>query len=107
MDQLAVIQSEDTIKELQEIGYSAKVLITTFKELVKEANKVNNAFKSGKPKDYADAIANLRDVTQQFTAIESQLAEALRRTSRLEAQQARTATEQARARRESAQALRN
>ena len=105
-DKLAVIQSEETIKELQEIGDSAKVLITTFKELVKEANKVNNAFKSGKPKDYADAIANLRDVTQQFTAIESQLAEALRRTARLEAQQARTATEQARARRESAQALR-
>lgn len=106
MDKLAVIQSEETKNELREISDSVKILVTDFKSLVTEANKVNNAFKSGRPQQYADAMANLRDVTQQFTAIERQLAEALQRTARLETQQARTAAEQARARIESAAALR-
>lgn len=106
MDNLAVIQSAETIRELREISDSVKILVTDFKELVKETNKVNNSFKAGRPQDYADAMANLRDVTQQFTAIERQLAEALQRTARLETQQARTAAEQARARREAAAALR-
>lgn len=106
MDNLAVIQSAETIRELREISDSVKILVTDFKELVKETNKVNNSFKAGRPQDYADAMANLRDVTQQFTAIERQLAEALQRTARLETQQARTAAEQARARREAAAAFR-
>jgi len=105
-DKLAVIQSEETIKELKEIADAAKLVVSEFKDLVRESNRVTNSLKSGKIQDYADAIANLRDVTSQFTAIERQLADALARTARLEQQQARTAAEQARQRRELAQALR-
>lgn len=106
MDRLAVIQSEETIRELREISDSAKILVADFKDLIRETNKVNNSLKSGKISDYTQAIRDLKDVTSQFTAIERQLAEALQRTARLETQQARTQAELARARRESASALR-
>lgn len=105
-DQLAVIQAQQTIDELKKIGDSTKQLIATFKELVKQADKVNQSLDSGRPRDYADAISHLRDVTSQYTAIEQQLADALARVARLETQQARTATEQARTRAELARSLR-
>jgi tape measure domain-containing protein len=105
-DKLAIIQSEETIRELRLISDSTKTLVTDFKNLIKEANKVNQAFNSGRPREYAAAIANLRDVTSQYTTIERQLADSMTRVARLETQQARTATENARTRIEVAAALR-
>ena len=105
-DKLAVIQSDETKRELLEISNSTKALVRDFKDLVKESNRVNQAFNAGRPREYAAAISDLRDVTSQYTAIERQLADSMMRVARLEAQQARTAAETARTRQEVARALR-
>lgn len=103
-DQLAVIQSEETIAELKKIKQETKDLIAVFKELVKEANSINSSFDAGRPRQYAEAIARLRDVTNQYADVERQLASVLGRVNSVEEMQARTATENARTRRELARA---
>jgi tape measure domain-containing protein len=105
-DKLAVIQAQETIKELKKIETTGKDVNKMFKEMVTNTNKINQAFNSGKIREYSTAIRELSQYTSQYTAMERQLADALARTSRLEQQQARLQTEQARTRRELAAAER-
>lgn len=105
-NRLAVIQADESVKELQEIENALKSIIPLYKETVKEINRINRALKTGNLREYRDAMRDLRNETSQFVNIERQLADAMARVARLELQQARTATEQARTRRELASALR-
>lgn len=106
-DKLAVIQSQETIKELKQIETVGKDVVKMFKDMVVNTNKINQAFNSGRIREYSAAIRELNQYTSQYTAMEKQLADALARTARLEQQQARLQTEQARTRRELAEASRS
>ncbi|MGV2452431.1 UNVERIFIED_CONTAM: tape measure protein [Ralstonia mannitolilytica] len=105
-DKLAVIQTQESIKELKQIETAGKDVNKMFKEMVTNTNKINQAFNSGRIREYSAAIRELNQYTSQYTAMERQLADALARTARLEQQQARLQTEQARTRRELAAAER-
>ncbi len=106
-DNLAVIQAQESVKELKQIEAAGKDVIKMFKEMVVNTNKINQAFNSGRIREYSAAIRELNQYTSQYTAMERQLADALARTARLEQQQARLQTEQARTRRELAEASRS
>ncbi len=106
-DKLAVIQAQESIKELKQIEAAGKDVNKMFKEMVTNTNKINQAFNSGRIREYSAAIRELSQYTSQYTAMERQLAESLARTASLERQQARLQTEQARTRRELAEASRS
>lgn len=103
-DKLAVIQAAETERELRKIEAVGKDVISMFKDMVVQTNKINKSFNSGKIREYTSAINALNQATTNYTNIERQLADALGRTARLELQQARIITEQARARTELARA---
>lgn len=105
-DKLAILQAQVIIADLKNVESAAKSLNNTFKETVKQTEKISKAFNTGKIREYTAAMRELNSVTTQYTNIERQLAESLARTARLEQQQARLATEQARARAELARASR-
>lgn len=106
-DKLAVIQAQESVKELKQIEAAGRDVNKMFKEMVTNTNKINQAFNSGRIREYSAAIRELNQYTSQYTAMERQLADALARTARLEQQQARLQTEQARTRRELAEASRS
>ncbi|MFP7656079.1 tape measure protein [Chryseobacterium proteolyticum] len=105
-DRLAIIQSEESIREFQAIIAACKDVVSNFKDVEKGAKAVNKALNSGKPREYANAIRDLSTVSQQFANIERNLAASMARTASLEAQQARAARDQAAARRDNAAAAR-
>ncbi|WP_185269604.1 tape measure protein [Chryseobacterium bernardetii] len=105
-DKLAVLQAQVIINDLKNVENAAKSLNNTFKDTVKQTDKITKAFNTGRIREYTAAIRELNSVTTQYTNIERQLASSLERTARLELQQARLATEQARARTELARAAR-
>lgn len=101
-DRLAVIQSEVSVEEIRKIIAEVKPLITLFKELKNETNKVNQSFRSGKVKEYADALKNLTEVSRQFQQINAQISAQAERLSRIERNNAQATAENARARKENA-----
>lgn len=105
-DKLAVLQAQVIIADLKAVEAETRKLNNTFKETVKQTEKITKAFNTGRIREYTSAIRELNSVTTQYVNIERQLADSLARTARLELQQARLATEQARARAELARAAR-
>ncbi|WP_278494947.1 tape measure protein [Chryseobacterium arthrosphaerae] len=105
-DKLAILQAQVIIADLKNVEAAAKSLNNTFKETVKQTDKISKAFNTGRIREYTAAIRELNNVTTQHTNIERQLADAIARTTNLERQQARLQTEQARTRRELAEARR-
>ncbi|MEE6129902.1 tape measure protein [Chryseobacterium arthrosphaerae] len=105
-DKLAILQAQVIIADLKNVETAAKSLNNTFKETVKQTDKISKAFNTGRIREYTAAIRELNAVTTQHTNIERQLADAIARTTNLERQQARLQTEQARTRRELAEASR-
>ncbi|WP_137905497.1 tape measure protein [Chryseobacterium sp. 2VB] len=106
-DKLAILQAQAIIAELKAVESEARKLNTTFKETVKQTEKINNGFNSGRLRDYTASFRELNSITTQYVNTERQLAESLARTANLERQQARLQTEQARTRRELAEARRS
>lgn len=76
MDKLAVIQSEETIKELNLIDDKIKGLVGTFKELVETGNKINSGLLKGTPKEFIQAEKELLALQKQKAQIMNQLAAA-------------------------------
>ena len=76
MDKLAVIQSEETIKELNLIDDKIKGLVGTFKELVETGNKINSGLLKGTPKEFIQAEKELIALQKQKVQIMNQLAAA-------------------------------
>lgn len=106
-DKLAILQAQAIIADLKAVESEARKLNTTFKETVKQTEKINNGFNSGRLRDYTASFRELNSITTQYVNVERQLAESLARTANLERQQARLQTEQARTRRELAEARRS
>lgn len=105
-DKLAILQAQAIIADLRNVESAAKSLNNTFKETVKQTDKISKAFNTGRIREYTAAIRELNSVTTQHTNIERQLADAIARTTNLERQQARLQTEQARTRTQLAEARR-
>lgn len=106
-DKLAILQAQVIIADLKAVESEARKLNATFKETVKQTEKINNGFNSGRLRDYTASFRELNSVTTQYVNVARQLAESLARTANLERQQARLQTEQARTRRELAEARRS
>ncbi|WP_407475379.1 hypothetical protein [Elizabethkingia anophelis] len=65
-DNLAVIQSEQTISELQAIRKEVIATIVDFKELVKVTDQLNNGFRSGSTREIAAALKNGTGVAKAY-----------------------------------------
>lgn len=96
MDKLAVIQSEATKAELEEISKSVDKLIGSFNQLIEVSGKFNKGM--GTPKELIDSTKELnalyRENVKNIKALEianSQLASAKAKLVKLEQQQAQTA----------------
>lgn len=73
MDQLAVIQSAETIKELNLIDDRVKSLVSTFKDLVDTGNKINTGLLKGTPKEFIESEKQLIALNKQKADIIKQL----------------------------------
>ncbi len=73
-DKLAVIQSEETVKELNLIDERVKGLVVTFKELVETGNKINSGLLKGTPKEFIQSEKELIALQKQKSAILKELA---------------------------------
>lgn len=104
-DKLAILQTQAIIADLKAVESEARKLNSTFKDTVKQTERINNGFNSGRLRDYTASFRELNSITTQYVNTERQLADSLARTARLELQQARLATEQQRARTELARAI--
>lgn len=96
MDKLAVIQSEATKAELEEISKSVDKLIGSFNQLIEVSGKFNKGM--GTPKELIDSTKELnalyRENVKNIKALEianNQLASAKAKLVKLEQQQAQTA----------------
>ncbi|MCT3642323.1 hypothetical protein [Elizabethkingia anophelis] len=65
-DNLAVIQSEQTVSELQAIRKEVVATIVDFKELVKVTDQLNNGFRSGSTREIAAALKNGTGVAKAY-----------------------------------------
>ncbi|MVW93642.1 hypothetical protein FCL53_16900 [Elizabethkingia meningoseptica] len=65
-DNLAVIQSSQTISELQAIRKEVIATIVDFKELVKVTDQLNNGFRSGSTREIAAALKNGTGVAKAY-----------------------------------------
>ena len=95
-DKLAVIQSQETINELNEISNSVDKLIGSFNQLIEVSGKFNKGM--GTPKELIESTKQLnalyRENVKNIKALEianSQLASAKAKLVKLEQQQAQTA----------------
>ena len=75
MDKLAVVQSKETIAELEEIDKKTTELIGTFERFVDITNKAGTSFKSGTPKEYAEAAKSLQNIEKEAISIKKELLE--------------------------------
>lgn len=105
-DRLAVIQSEESVKEIRKIKNELPSLIALVKELKTETNSLNKSFKSGNLRQYSEGMQNLTNITRQFNEVQRQASSQMERLSRIERNNAQAAAENARARLNTAQATR-
>lgn len=88
-DKLAVIQSEETIKELERIDNALINLVGNFKLLSDEITKISNGFTKGTPKEYMDSLNKMQGINndlaktqQEIIKIESKLADIRAKTTK-------------------------
>lgn len=76
-DKLAVLQAEETVKELNQVAGAVDVVIDSFTDLLGITKKLNTSLSSGKPKEYAEATKKLNEVKGKVvkTAEKERLAE--------------------------------
>lgn len=72
-DQLAVIQSEETIKELQEIKGEVSHLIKTFNDLVKVTDQVSSGLMKGTPKEAINAMSAMEKQAKGYLSIQKEV----------------------------------
>ena len=76
-DKLAVLQAEETVKELNQVVGAVDIVTNSFTDLLGITKKLNNSLSSGKPKEYAEATKKLNEVKGKVvkTAEKERLAE--------------------------------
>ena len=72
-DKLAVIQSEETIKELEAIEKKTVELTTAFNELVKTSDKISAGLLSGRPKDFVASNSELIKQQKEIIRLKKEL----------------------------------
>ena len=70
-DKLAVIQAEETIKELDLISNKTDDLVKSFNGLLTVTDEINKGFLSGKPKEYAQAMRESAAAAKELQKIEA------------------------------------
>lgn len=96
-DKLAVIQAEQTLKELEAIESSVKQTVVTFNELLKVTQDVNKGMNAGRPSDLIKAEKALVEVMKERARVEKELAKAGVALESLNTKVAQTATANANA----------
>ena len=97
MDKLAIIQSEETIKELDIIDKKTTELVATFKNLYTETERINKMFLSGKPKDYSEGLKEMEEAVKKLASAQKQTQVIQNNLNKLEIEQARLRKENANA----------
>lgn len=72
-DRLAVIQHEQTVKELDEIEKKVKSLVSTFNILVETTDKVSNGLVKGTPKELIESLNKAQSSVKDFANIQTQI----------------------------------
>lgn len=106
-DRLAVIQAQESIDELKRIEDSIKSVIATTKDLIKNANNISKALKTGTPREYTRALREMNAATKDFNKSQVAMANNMTRITRLERQVAQMLRDQSRAIRDVAAATRD
>ena len=96
-DKLAIIQSEETIKELDIIDKKTTELVATFKNLYTETERINKMFLSGKPKDYSEGLKEMEEAVKKLASAQKQTQVIQNNLNKLEIEQARLRKENANA----------
>lgn len=89
-DKLAVIQSQETIAELEAINKQTLELIGTFNQLVAVSKDVSSGLTKGTPKDFIASEKQLVAIQKQKAQVLKELAEAEKRLEAVNTQSART-----------------
>lgn len=105
-DVLAVMQTEESIKEIRKLRAELPALTTDIRNLSTSVSNFNRGLRSANLRQYADAMQNMTTIGRQFAQVQQQISVQMERLSRVEANNARAAAENARARAESARAIR-
>ncbi|MGH1520530.1 phage tail tape measure protein [Chryseobacterium sp. JK1] len=103
-ERLAVIQSDVTVKEINEIDNNVQKLVSSFNSLLSITDAVNKSFQTGKPKDYANGLKQAKTLAQELANVEKELASVKLKLAQIETQETKTIVEQYKARKEAANA---
>lgn len=69
MDKLAVIQADETLKEIERIEKEVENLVVHFKSLNGETEKFNKLMKTGSPRDFAEGMKIMPKLMDGYNAI--------------------------------------
>lgn len=104
-DQLAVLQTEESIKQIKKLRAELPGLTSDVKDLSTSVNNFNRNLRSGNLQKYTEAMQNLTSISKQFKDVQQQVSKQMEQMSRIERNNAQAAAENARARAETARAL--
>lgn len=96
-NKLAVLQTAETIKELEKLDKKMKTSIDMFEQLSAEVEKANTLFAKGTPKEYLEALKAKEQAEKQIQRLTQE-------NMKLAQQQTKIELDQARAKRENAKA---
>ena len=83
-DKLAVLQSEQTVKELEEIEKSVEKLVSSVKKLYDEMNVLSKGFGSGTPKEFANSVAVVEKKAKEVSIAQKEVVKTLTELEKLE-----------------------
>ena len=95
MDKLAVIQSKETVEELNNINKTLNVTIDLFHDLVEIGGRMNAGLLKGTPKEFLAAEKERTQLQKQQTIIVKELAAATLALEKVEQQKLKTQKEAA------------
>lgn len=104
MNDLAIIQTEESIKQIRQLIQEGKPLITMVQDITSSVEAMNKSFNPAKAKEYAEGLKNITAASRNFNDLQKQITAANERMSRIERNNAQATAETARARYENAKA---
>ena len=72
-DRLAVIQSEESVKELKLVEKELRKTIKLFESLLEKSNELNSLFAKGTPKEYLEGMGKLQELMTRIAKAEKDL----------------------------------
>lgn len=105
-DKLAVLQTEESIRQIRKLIQETRPLVHLFRDVSKEANNFNKMLRSGNLREQATAMQNLVNITRQYAAVQRELTNVNQRLSNAQRTATNVEYENARAREAAARATR-